>query len=64
MVYLHEEETRAMEKCVKAYTSICWSKWLFVVTTCSSFSEVVRVTRKVSDSKKKARIVTKSVWQE
>ncbi|KAF3487724.1 hypothetical protein F2Q69_00052523 [Brassica cretica] len=29
-----------------------------------SFSEIVRVTRKVSGSKKKARIVTKSLWQE
>uniref|UniRef100_A0A0D2ZQC7 Uncharacterized protein n=1 Tax=Brassica oleracea var. oleracea TaxID=109376 RepID=A0A0D2ZQC7_BRAOL len=53
------EETRAREKCVKSDTSICWSKWLFVVTACSSFSEVLRVTRKVSGCKKKARIVTK-----
>ncbi|KAF3489608.1 hypothetical protein F2Q69_00053851 [Brassica cretica] len=31
---------------------------------CSSFSEVLRVTQKVSGCKKKARIVTKSVWLE
>ena len=45
-LYLHEETTRARAKCVKAYTRLCWSKWLFVATTCSSFSEIVRVTRK------------------
>ncbi|KAF3494314.1 hypothetical protein DY000_02052241 [Brassica cretica] len=41
-LYLHEEATRAMTKCVKAYTRVCWRKWLFVVTECSSFSDVVR----------------------
>ena len=41
MLYLHEERTRVKENCVKAYTSICWSKLPFVVTTCSSSGEVV-----------------------
>lgn len=45
MLYLHEESIRARKRCVKAYTSICWSKWPIVVTTCSSSGEVVWVTR-------------------